>query len=399
VVGTSIIAHDITIRVRAAEALRESQDKLRLILDSAAEGIFGVDREGRCTFCNHACLKLLGYESDTLLLGQDVHRTIHHSHADGTPRPAEECMIMDVLRTGQGVHGEDLLWRRDGTSFPAELWSYPQRWGSEVVGAVVGFSDITQRKDAEDKAAALSDELAHFNRVGMLTALTGALAHEINQPLTAVGVNVETALILIAAQKLDMDELRATLFDIRSDNQRAGDVLQNIRALLRKTPTRYEQVEINSTVGEVVRLIQNSAIRRGILVDVELTPDLRPVRGDRTQIQQVVLNLLMNACDAVQGNERPLRRVSLRTVPRGDRMIVEVSDRGRGLSDAELERVFEPFYTTKHDGMGLGLSICRTIVGAHGGTLDAARNAENGMTFSATFPLWPQDAAQRLRQA
>ncbi len=111
-----------------------------------------------------------------------------------------------------------------------------------------------------------------------------------------------------------MDELRETLRDIRSDNQRAGIVLQNIRALLRRTPTRYEEVEINSTVGDVVRLIQNSAVRRGILVDVDLTTDTRPVRGDRVQIQQVVLNLLMNACDAVQGNERPLRRVNLKTV-------------------------------------------------------------------------------------
>jgi signal transduction histidine kinase len=160
-------------------------------------------------------------------------------------------------------------------------------------------------------------------------------------------------------------------------------------------------VEINSTVGDVVKLIQNSAVRRGILIDVDLTSGMRPVRGDRTQIQQVVLNLLMNACDAVQANERALRRVSLRTAPHGERIAVEVSDKGRGLSDDDIERVFEPFYTTKHDGMGLGLSICRSIVNAHGGTLDATRNTRTGMTFSATFPLWPQDdmAGQQLRQA
>ncbi len=385
----------------AADALRESEDKLRLILDSAAEGIFGVDLQWRCTFCNQACLRLLGYDSDSALLGQDMHALIHHSHADGTPLSLAECRVNDAVHTGQGVHFEDHLWRADGTSFPAEVWASPQRRGSEIVGAVVGFSDIQQRKEAEDKAAALSEELAHFNRVGMLTVLTGALAHEINQPLTAVGVNVETALILLAAESLDLAELRNTLRDIRSDNQRAGDVLQNVRTLLRKTPTRYEPVEVNSTVGDVVKLIQNSAIRRGILVDVDLTSGMPPVRGDRTQIQQVVLNLLMNACDAVQANERALRRVSLRTVPHGERIAVEVSDKGRGLSDDDIERIFEPFYTTKHDGMGLGLSICRSIVNAHGGTLDATRNTRTGMTFSAMFPLWPQDdiAGQRLRQA
>ena len=256
-------------------------------------------------------------------------------------------------------------------------------------------------RESEDKAAALSEELAHVNRVGMLTALTGALAHEINQPLTAVGVNVETALILLAAEPLDLAQLRDALRDIRSDTQRAGDVLQNVRTLLRKTPPRYEPVEINSTVGDVVKLIQNSAVRRGILIDVDLTAGMRPVRGDRTQIQQVVLNLLMNACDAVQGNERALRRVSLRTAPHGERIAVEVSDKGRGLNDDDIERIFEPFYTTKHDGMGLGLSICRSIVNAHGGTLDARRNVRTGMIFSATFPLWPQDdiAGQQLRQA
>lgn len=387
--------------LRAADALRESEDKLRLILDSAAEGIFGVDPQWRCTFCNQACLRLLGYDSDSALLGQDMHALIHHRHADGTPLPLAECRVNEVVRTGQGIHFEDHLWRADGMSFPAEIWSYPQLRGSEIVGVVVGFSDIRQRKEAEDKAAALSEELAHFNRVGMLTALTGALAHEINQPLTAVGVNVETALILIAADPLDFAELRNTLRDIRSDNQRAGDVLQNVRALLRKTPARYEPVEINSTVGDVVKLIQNSAVRRGILIDVDLTSGMRPVRGDRTQIQQVVLNLLMNACDAVQANERALRRVSLRTAPNGERIAVEVSDKGRGLADDEIERVFEPFYTTKHDGMGLGLPICRSIVSAHGGTLDATRNPRTGMTFSATFPLWPQDdmAGQQLRQA
>jgi len=385
----------------AADALRESEDNLRLILDSAAEGIFGVDTQWHCTFCNQACVRLLGYDSDRAILGQDMHALIHHSHPDGTPLLLSECQVSDVVRTGQGVRFEDCLWRADGTNFPAEIWSYPQRKGGEIVGAVVGFSDIRQRKEAEDKAAALSEELAHFNRVGMLSALTGALAHEINQPLTAVGVNVETALILLSAEQLDFAELRNTLRDIRNDNQRAGDVLQNVRTLLRKTPTRYEPVEVNSTVGDVVKLIQNSAVRRGILIDVDLTSGMRPVRGDRTQIQQVVLNLLMNACDAVQANERALRRVSLRTAPHGERIAVEVSDKGRGLTDDDIERIFEPFYTTKHDGMGLGLSICRSIVNAHGGTLDATRNTRTGMTFSATFPLWPQDdmAGQQLRQA
>jgi C4-dicarboxylate-specific signal transduction histidine kinase len=243
-------------------------------------------------------------------------------------------------------------------------------------------------REAEEKTAVLRDELAHLNRVGMLSALSGALAHEINQPLTAVGVNVETARLLLAAEKPSLDALSATLADIRSDNMRAGQVLQQVRTLLKKAAAHYESVALDATVEEVVKLIQSSAIRRGIVVDVDLARGERPIIGDRVQVQQVVLNLLMNACDAVENNERTLRRVSIRTVARGKAMAVEVRDRGEGLSDDELARVFEPFYTTKPDGLGLGLSICRAIVNAHGGTLDAVRNEDGGMTFSASFPFW-----------
>ena len=160
-----------------------------------------------------------------------------------------------------------------------------------------------------------------------------------------------------------------------------------MRALLKKGSTRHEPIEINATVADVVRLIRGDAASRGISIDVDLAADLGPVVGDRIQVQQVVLNLLMNACDAVQGQETWSRRVGLKTARNGTAAIVEVRDRGAGLTDAELGRIFEPFYTTKPDGMGLGLSICRAIVGTHGGTLEAVRHPDGGMTLSATFPF------------
>jgi len=233
----------------------------------------------------------------------------------------------------------------------------------------------------------LRDELAHLSRVGMLGALTGTLAHEINQPLAAVGINVEAALQLLEARPLSLHDLREALSDIRDDNQRAGAVLQHMRTLLKKSPARLEEMEVNSTVGEVVKLTKSDALRRGIVVKVELSPWMRPILGDRVQIQQVVLNLLMNACDAVENNEIALRRVRVKTVPRKDAMIIEVEDSGAGVSDEQLEHIFEPFYTTKREGLGLGLSICQSIVAAHGGTLDAARNPRGGMIFSVTFPI------------
>jgi len=386
----------IEARLRVAEvigsfaaALRESEDKLRLILNSAAEAIFGIDSQGRCTFCNQACLRILGYRSDQALLGRDMNELLHHGRGNGFSQSVEQEPMARVLRTGQGIHlDERLLWKADGTNFPAEWWCLPQRKEDSIVGAVVGFSDITQRKEAEERTAVLRDEVAHLSRVSMLSALTGALAHEINQPLAAVRVNAEAGLILLASEQPSLNEIRAALTEIRSDNQRAAEVLRRVRALLRKDTARLEPVDINSTVSDVVKLLENSAVRRGICIEAELAPETRPVRGDRIQVQQVVLNLLMNACDAVQPNKKVNRRVSLKTMAGDGGMIVQIHDSGPGLSDEELLRVFEPFYTTKSDGMGLGLSICRTIVDAHEGSLEATRNSDQGMTFSVSFPYW-----------
>jgi PAS domain S-box-containing protein len=371
----------------ALEARRESEEQLRLILDSTAEGILGIDLEGRCTFCNPASLRILGYERVEDLLGKNLHQVIHHSRPDGSQHPQHECRILEVLRTGRGVHLEDEpLWRHDGTSFPAECWSYPQLRGGKVVGAVAAFVDLTLRRHAETQAAALQQELAHLGRVAMLDVLSGSLAHEINQPLTAVMANAEAALRLMETPS--QPELRETLTEIVSDTRHASAVVQRMRTLLKKDAAHYELIEVNSIVSEVVKLIRGNALTRGVTVEVELGSDIGHVLGDRVQIQQVVLNLLVNALDAVQGQEKSQRRVSLKTAARNGAAVVEVCDRGAGLSDDELTQIFEPFYSTKSDGIGLGLSISRAIVGAHGGKLDVLRNADQGVTFSATFPFW-----------
>jgi C4-dicarboxylate-specific signal transduction histidine kinase len=301
-----------------------------------------------------------------------------------------------VLQTGQGIQvDEKVLWKADGTSFPAEWWCLPQRKGDNIVGAVVGFSDNTRRKEAEERAATLRDEVAHLSRVSMLSALTGALAHEINQPLTAVRVNAEAALILLASDRPSLPEIRAALQDIRNDNQRAAEVLRQVRTLLRKETAHVEPVALNSIISDAVKLVENSAARRGIRIGAELPDETRPVSGDRVQLQQVVLNLLMNACDAVEQNEQPYRRIALKTIAGDDDVVVQIRDNGPGLSDDEIGRVFDPFYTTKRDGMGLGLWICRTIVDAHGGTLVATRNSDRGVTFSVSLPYWDNSAEHR----
>jgi PAS domain S-box-containing protein len=159
-IGASTIARDVTERARAAEALRQSEDQLRLILDSTAEAIFGIDRECRCTFCNPATLRLLGYERVSDLLGRNMHSLMHHSRASGEPFPVAECRVLDVFRTGSGIHVDDeVFWRSDATSFPVEYWCHPQRKGQEIMGVVVAFVDITERKLAEEALSSVSRRL------------------------------------------------------------------------------------------------------------------------------------------------------------------------------------------------------------------------------------------------
>jgi PAS domain S-box-containing protein len=403
IVGASAIARDVTERKRTEQARLESEDKLRLILDSTAEAIYGLDVEHCCTFCNPACLRALGYESVDQLLGRNMHEAMHYRRLDGTPMPKEECRIGKVLSTAEGVHlDEAIFWRADGTSFPAECWVYPQKKADKVIGAVVAFIDISQRKQAESQVATLRDELLHLGRVTILDALTGSIAHEINQPLTAVMANTEAALRLAMMQPMPVEDLREALSEIRADNQRAGEVVQRLRTLLKKGATHYEPIDINSAVHEVAKLALGNALSRRIRLDILVSTEVAPVLADRIQFQQVVLNLLINAFDAVQEQEASFRRVTLRTFVRDRAAVLEVHDFGLGLSDSELPRVFEAFYSTKNGGMGLGLSICKAIVGAHGGTIDAVRNPGRGMTFSVTYPFWksvpnPENAAAFAR--
>ena len=185
------ISKDITKRKRAEEALRESENKLRLLLDSTAEAIYGIDLEGRCTFCNPACLRALGYERDDGLIGKNMHHLIHHTHTDGTLYPVEECRIFRALRTGEGVHVDDeVLWRANRTSFPAEYWSYPQRRGQEIVGAVVAFIDITERKVAEVALASVSRRLIEAQEQER-TRIARELHDDIGQRLALLTIELE----------------------------------------------------------------------------------------------------------------------------------------------------------------------------------------------------------------
>ena len=258
--------------------------------------------------------------------------------------------------------------------------------------------DMTDQKRAEHRARSLQEELAHAGRVMALGTLTGSLAHEINQPLAAITTNAHTALVMLEASQPDITEVSSALSDIMSDTRRIDDVLRHLRSMLRKERREYDPVDVNSLVTEVVALVHSDVVRRQISLDVTLAPDLMRVYGDRIQLQQVVLNLLMNACEAVRSVDVTRRHVKVATAAEDGRVVVAVSDRGIGFPGEQIDRMFEPFFTTTTDGMGLGLSICRTIIDAHGGRISARRNPEDGLTcwfsLAALTPVAEEVAKQ-----
>jgi PAS domain S-box-containing protein len=253
--------------------------------------------------------------------------------------------------------------------------------------------DVTEGKRAEHQARDLRQELAHISRVSTLAALTGSLAHEIRQPLAAIRTNAQAARRLIGQPGPDVAELGNALADIVADSQRANDVIERVSALLRRETSAHGPVDVNAGLEEVVKVLRADLVARRIALAVELEPDLPRVFGDRVQLQQVALNLLMNACDAVEHQPDGSRRISLRTAVDEDSVVVSVTDYGTGLTDEQVTRAFEPFYTTRVNGMGLGLPICQMIMDLHDGILAADRNGGQGMRFSFRLPALPSAAA------
>jgi len=223
--------------------------------------------------------------------------------------------------------------------------------------------------------------------------LTAALAHEINQPLTAILSNAEAAQRFLSRAEPDIGEVRQILEDIIQDDRRAGAVVQKVRSLVRKEKPYEELLDLNKAIQDVVALIRGDSLLQGLSVTMELNPKLKLLHGDRIQLQQVVLNLILNSAAAMQDVLQTQRKILVRTTM-PDNLTVEVSvtDFGTGIDENNIERLFEAFYTTKPEGLGMGLSISQTIVKAHGGNLKASNNPEGGATFAFTLPVKQGDA-------
>ena len=278
--------------------------------------------------------------------------------------------------------------RKDGTEFPIEASLSPLKEGDAAL-VVCDIRDITERKAAEREMRSLRQELAHVTRVATMGVLAGSLAHEINQPLSAIVSNAQAGRSFLDRPTPVTDEASEALTEIAEDAKRAGEVIHRLQALLKKKESEKETLDINGLVEQVGTLLHSDAVTRAISIQLDLARNLPQALGDRVQLQQVVLNLILNGFEAMT-EEPPTGKneITVRTaMGEGDLVVVAVQDSGSGIDPALGERAFEAFATTKPDGMGMGLSVNRSIVEAHGGQIWMTENPDRGVTVSFTVPV------------
>jgi PAS domain S-box-containing protein len=367
---------------RAQAATHESERRLALAANAAELGIWTRDLQRDEIWVSDAWRALFGFPPDQRLTLDQVLAIVHPDD-----RAAVQRTWDNSLRGAPRYEMEYRILRSDG-----ELSRL--RWigshGSVELddqgrpALLRGVSlDITKRKQAELDLQQKQKEVTHLGRVAMLGELSGALAHELNQPLTAILSNAQAAQRFLAQPAPDLAEVREILGDIVDEDKRAGDIIQRLRRLFGKQDMPRQRLDAGELVIGAVRLLRNDMINHGQTVRAELSEEPLPVAADPVQLQQVMINLLMNASDAQQDGGT----IVVRSARVGDAVQISIVDQGTGLAPAVLERLFDPFYTTKERGMGLGLSICRTIIGAHDGRLWAENNPDGGASFHVRLPL------------
>jgi PAS domain S-box-containing protein len=379
-----LLAVVIEEECRAKEALRESKDRMDLAVEAANVAMWVWDVSGDDGWMTERGRSLLGLKPDAPV---DYAALLDRVHPED--RAAREAAIKHALATRGEYEMEYRVLQPDG----GVRWINARgRCGAPGDGTglkLFGVSmDVTARKAAEAAAARDREELEHLCRVALVGEMAASLAHEVNQPLAAMVSNANAAQRFLANDDVDLREVREILTDISSDGHRASDVIRGIKDLVRKVEGQRAVVDVNLVIGEVVRLVRPDAHARGCELATGLEPGLPPVLADPVQLQQVLLNLVVNAFHAMHRSPRDERRVEI-TSCRADARTVEVSvrDRGPGLPFGAPSRVFERFYSTKRDGMGMGLAIARSIVEAHSGTIDAENADGGGARFWFRIPV------------
>ena len=377
----ALVSRVFQVNQRLTRANTRLERRQQLILDSVAEGIYGVDLEGRATFVNKPMERMTGWSPEDLI-GNVQHEIIHHTRADGEPHSHDDCPVYATFRDSQARFVEDdLFWRSDGTSFPVEYSATPIRdERGATIGSVVVFRDITDRRKAEERISRHEAEQAHFSRLSTLGEMASGIAHELNQPLTAITTNARACVRMIETGRATITTCGTVMTKIAEQAERAGEVVRQIRRFVRKEQPEILPVSTDDIFETVSVLVREDARRAGVVLYRQIGVGAERVMAQRTQIEQVLLNLIRNAIEAMTGQQRERRALLL--ARRDDAHVeIRVVDTGPGLGNGSPEHLFEPFVTTKAQGLGVGLSISTGIVEAHGGRLRVESTAGIGATF------------------
>ncbi len=389
--GTGI---DIEERKAAEESLRSSEAYLAEAQRLSQTGSWAWSPDHDISYWSEECYRVLSFDpQDGLPRFEDFLQRIHPDD-----QPGFREIIGMAIREKAEWETDYRIVHPDGLVRDIHVISHPVLSTSghlvEFVGTVM---DVTERRRAEQESERLRQleaDLAHANRVGMMGVLAASLAHEVKQPIGAARNNARAALNFLAKTPPDLGEVREALGCIVGDADRAGDIIDGIRAHIKKAPPRKDRFDLNKAVTEVVELARSAITKHGVSLQMRLAEELSAVQGDRVQLQQVILNLILNAIEAMSSVDGP-RDLLVSTEQRQTNGAVTVRDSGPGVDPKQLERVFETFYTTKSNGVGIGLSICRSIIDAHGGRLWIEANEPRGAAFQFTVP----SAADELRSS
>ncbi len=379
------LSNDMARSAHLAHELELSDKRLNLAANSADLGLWEWDLSKDEIWVTPKRRAQLGFPVSGKITFEDL---ISRWHPDDRDKVRQA--LRDAIENGKDYDAEFRRLLADGSVrwVAARGRVQVNKLGNPI--RLLGVSmDITARKQAELEAARQRHDLAHLARVNALGELSSSLAHELTHPLTAILSNAQAAQRFLARDDADLDEVREILNDIVTEDQRAGEVIHRLRLLLKKgEPQKHcDDVDLNEVVRDVLKLMRNDLIIENVTVDTDLAQNLPRVTGDRVQLQQIVLNLVMNTCEAMADCDSSERQLLIASKSENGTVGVSVTDRGGGISEGKREQVFERFFTTKKEGMGLGLSICRTIIDAHRGKIWATNNAGRGATFHFSLPM------------
>ena len=393
IVAVLLLLSIVSIVTRHNSRLKRSQRRLErqheLITHSVADGIYGVDMQGNCTFVNKAMEKMTGWDAEDLI-GKNQHIILHHTHEDGSPHPREDCPVYQSSFDNQARFvSDDVFWKKDGSYINVEYSCTPFRGvRGKTRGSVVVFRDITERKRTQKHSQDHQLQLAHVARLSMLGEMASGIAHELNQPLTAITTNARACVRLLETDTNNVERCADVMDKIASQAERAGEVIQYIRHFSHKELPHQKPVKISTMIDTVLELLHREIKIKKIILHLQLDETANWVLAQDIQIEQVILNLVRNAIDSLESVPKGKRNLTIRSTPSNDGKVeIRVSDTGLGLKKVIKEQLFEPFMTTKDQGMGLGLSISQGIIEAHGGQIKVETPlGHTGVSFYFSLP-------------